>query len=100
MSGGGNVLPQFMPISFFRRVSRSCGYSEKGIYGNVTSVYLVFEVFQTKVADFCFCIVRRENRCSYDVPSGVSVAPLRSNEKGLFSERGALAFVKPCATTL
>ena len=60
--------PKFMPISFFRRVSHFWDVSENGILGNpgsflsrFTAVHLVFEVFQTWVARFCFCLNRITN---------------------------------------
>ena len=65
MSSDGNSLPKFMPILFFRGVYCFWGASGKGIQGHpsnflscFTGVYLVFEVLQTKVAHFCFCLVR------------------------------------------
>ena len=67
MSDAGNLLPKFMPISFFRRVSRFRGVSGKGLLGNAsnflsrfTGMHLVFVAFQTKVAQFSFCLVRIE----------------------------------------
>ena len=67
MSGVENLLPKFMPISFFKRASR-------------------FLAFQTKVAHLCFCLVRKQK--SYEVPEGTQPSPKFSElERPL---RGAL----------
>ena len=54
-------ITKFMPILFFRHVSRSGQGNLKNasnFLSRLASVYVSFEVFQTRVAHFCLCLLR------------------------------------------